>query len=142
MQHPDNQSNIHEIFIFSQLLVFQSSRQMTVIDDEDTFLFSDHEYEFNEFLFVVVVIESKSVERSMPSSSLGEVYNFELSMTRFSSTFYFESLFLRCDFVFVANSSFKSNVQSMIRFTSSSERLHLFGISRAKTTKKSDRRRS
>ena len=60
---------------------------MIVIDDEDVFLFSDHEYEFNDFLFVVVVIDFELIERSMSSSFLKEVYNFEHEMQKVLNDF-------------------------------------------------------
>ena len=60
---------------------------MTVIDDENVFLFFDHEYEFNDFLFVVVVIDFELIERSMFSSSLKEMYNFEHEMQKVLNDF-------------------------------------------------------
>ena len=60
---------------------------MTVIDDKNDSLFFDHEYEFNELLFVVIVIEFELIERSMSSSSLKEVYNFEHEIQKVHNDF-------------------------------------------------------
>ena len=60
---------------------------MIVIDDENVFLFSDHEYEFNDFLFVVVVIDFEFIERSMFSSFLKKMYNFEHEMQKIFNDF-------------------------------------------------------
>ena len=50
---------------------------MIVIDNENVFLFFDHKYEFNNFLFVVVVIDFEFIERFMFSLFLKKIYNFE-----------------------------------------------------------------
>ena len=60
---------------------------MIVIDDENVFLFFDHEYEFNDFLFVVVVIDFEFIERSMFSSFLKKMYNFEHEMQKIFNDF-------------------------------------------------------